>query len=131
MRLFSFLSRKKKKKEARLSAPSARTRAGLQPIQKPDKHHARKHLKRITRALTASQSRYATFLAEVAESNVLETDKKTQDALIAFVDENRQLVDSLEICLILLLSDHYRVDLRKPLRPFLRRALEDLQKAEE
>ncbi len=129
MRFLSFLSRKKKK--ARLSAPSARTRAGLQPINKPDKAHARKHLKRITRALTAAQARYASFLTQVGESTDLETDKEAQTAIIAFVDENRKLVDSLEICLILLISDHHRVDLRKPLRPFLRRALEDLQKAEE
>lgn len=122
MGLFSFLSRKKKS-----LGYSART--ALQPLQTPNKTGARKRLKRIAKSFRAAESRHGEFLLQLQKCKDLSTNKESQEAVISFLKEVRQLTDALEICLILLISDFHKVDFRKPIRPFLERALNELQKA--
>ena len=118
------LSRWRKKKPIVYSASSP-----LKPLEKPGKSRADKQLKLIAKAFLKAQRRHETLLQQLQGCNCLAESRVSQDSLIAFMKEIRGLTDGLETCLLLLISDYHEIDTRQSIRPFLERALQDLQKA--
>lgn len=91
----------------------------------PSRSKAKRKLKKVLNALIKSTDYYKNQLEYVRDTKPILDDKDHREFLIKYVREQRKLLDVVESCLILALSDAGHVDLKGPVRAYVSRVLEE------
>ena len=113
-----------RKKPGRTRTPRYVHKAQNTPLL-PSISKGKRQLYKILKALARSEAFYKEQIEDVAKAKEIHKNKDHQKFLIDYIRERRRVLDAIEACLMIALSDYGHVEISKPLRAYTERVLED------